>query len=94
MWGIGPIEMVIVVIWAGLIYQRTHEYWYWKSGRRPYFKVSNVKRDKSMFGIGPMELVIVGIIALLVFGNRLPEVARSLGKGIVEFKKGVKGIDD
>jgi sec-independent protein translocase protein TatA len=41
-----------------------------------------------------MELLIVGIIALLLFGKRLPEVARSLGKGIVEFKKGVRGIED
>jgi sec-independent protein translocase protein TatA len=40
------------------------------------------------------ELVIVLIVALLLFGKRLPEVARSLGKGIVEFKKGVKGIED
>ncbi|MBX3436774.1 MAG: twin-arginine translocase TatA/TatE family subunit [Planctomycetaceae bacterium] len=45
-------------------------------------------------GLGPMELVIVGMIALLLFGKRLPEVARSLGKGIVEFKKGVRGIED
>ena len=45
-------------------------------------------------GIGLPELLIVGIIALLLFGKRLPEVARSLGKGIVEFKKGVRGIED
>lgn len=43
---------------------------------------------------GPWELMIVGLIALLLFGKRLPEVARSLGKGIVEFKKGVRGIED
>jgi len=47
-----------------------------------------------MFGIGPPEMIIVGIIALLLFGKRLPEVARSLGKGIVEFKKGMNGIED
>ncbi len=48
------------------------------------------------FGFSPglPELVIFGTIALLLFGKRLPEVARSLGKGIVEFKKGVKGIED
>lgn len=45
-------------------------------------------------GIGPMEMIIFGVIALLLFGKRLPEVARSLGKGIVEFKKGVRGIED
>ena len=49
-----------------------------------------------LFGGAPgwPEMMIVGIIALLLFGKRLPEVARSLGKGIVEFKKGVKGIED
>lgn len=46
------------------------------------------------FAPGPMEMLIVGVIALLLFGKRLPEVARSLGKGIVEFKKGVQGIED
>ena len=47
-----------------------------------------------MFSPSPMELIIVGMVALLLFGKRLPEVARSLGKGIVEFKKGVRGIED
>ncbi len=46
------------------------------------------------FAPGPFELAIIGVIALLLFGKRLPEVARSLGKGIVEFKKGVRGIED
>ena len=45
-------------------------------------------------GIGPMEMMIVGVIALLLFGKRLPEVARSMGKGIVEFKKGLSGIEE
>ncbi|MEX0704307.1 MAG: twin-arginine translocase TatA/TatE family subunit [Planctomycetales bacterium] len=44
-------------------------------------------------GIGMSEMLIVGVIALLLFGKRLPEVARSLGKGIVEFKKGISGIE-
>ncbi len=43
---------------------------------------------------GPMELLIIGIIALLIFGGRLPSVMKNLGKGIVEFKKGVRGIED
>jgi sec-independent protein translocase protein TatA len=47
------------------------------------------------FGMpGPLEMMIIAGIALLLFGNRLPSVMRSLGKGIVEFKKGVKGIED
>ena len=43
---------------------------------------------------GMGEMLVIGIIALLLFGKRLPDVARSLGKGIVEFKKGVRGIED
>lgn len=42
---------------------------------------------------GP-EILIVGFIALLVFGNRLPGVMRSLGKSVTEFKKGVSGIEE
>jgi sec-independent protein translocase protein TatA len=47
-----------------------------------------------MFGLSPMELMIVGGIALLLFGSRLPEVARGLGKSVIEFKKGLNGIQD
>lgn len=47
------------------------------------------------FGMpGWQELLILGIIGLLIFGKRLPEVGRSIGKGIVEFKKGLAGIDE
>jgi len=44
--------------------------------------------------LSPITLVILLIVGLLVFGRRLPEVGRNLGKGIIEFKKGLKGIDD
>ena len=48
-----------------------------------------------MFGMpGGSELIIVLIVVLLLFGNRVPSVMRSMGRGIVEFKKGVKGIED
>jgi len=43
---------------------------------------------------GLPELLIVGLIVLLLFGNRLPSVMRSLGKGITEFKKGVQGVEE
>jgi len=43
---------------------------------------------------GGTEWIIILAIGLLIFGKRLPEVGRSLGKGIVEFKKGVRGIED
>jgi sec-independent protein translocase protein TatA len=45
-----------------------------------------------VFGIGMTEMVVLGIIGLLLFGSRLPEVARSLGKGMREFKEGMTGI--
>ena len=44
--------------------------------------------------LGPAEMLFVGMIALLLFGKKLPEVARSLGKGVIEFKKGLRGIED
>lgn len=48
-----------------------------------------------MFGMpGGIEWIVILIVALLIFGKRLPEVMKSLGKGIVEFKKGVKGVED
>ena len=43
---------------------------------------------------GGWEIVLVLVIALLLFGTRLPKVARSLGQGVTEFKKGIKGIED
>ena len=43
---------------------------------------------------GPFGYAVVAILALLLFGNRLPSVMRSLGRSVVEFKKGVGGIED
>jgi sec-independent protein translocase protein TatA len=43
---------------------------------------------------GPVELLVVMAILLLLFGHRLPSVMRSLGRGVVEFKKGVQGVED
>lgn len=44
------------------------------------------------FGFGPQEMLIVGVIAVLLFGKKLPEVGRSLGKSLIEFKKGLNDI--
>ena len=40
----------------------------------------------------PVMLLMLGVLAVLLFGERLPEVARSFGRGMMEFKKGVQGI--
>lgn len=44
--------------------------------------------------IGPTGMIVIGIVALLLFGNRLPEVARSLGRAMNEFKRGLKDTQD
>jgi sec-independent protein translocase protein TatA len=45
------------------------------------------------FLTGP-QLLIVLIVGVLIFGRRLPEIGRYLGKGLVEFKKGLHGLED
>jgi|SRR4051812_15150297 len=48
-----------------------------------------------MFGnMNPLEMMVVFGLAVLLFGKRLPEVGRTLGKGIVEFKKGIRGLEE
>jgi sec-independent protein translocase protein TatA len=46
------------------------------------------------FGFSGWEIIVVALVVLLLFGNRLPGLMRSLGQGVVEFKKGVQGIED
>lgn len=52
-----------------------------------------------MFGIGFQEILLILLLALIIFGpKKLPELAKSLGKGIAEFKKAAdevkKGLED
>ena len=42
--------------------------------------------------LGLLEMLIVMGVAVLLFGKRLPEVGRQLGRGIIEFKKGMSGM--
>ena len=45
-----------------------------------------------MFGIGIWELLAVLLVVLLLFGSRLPSLARSFGQSITEFKKGMNDL--
>ena len=45
-----------------------------------------------MFGLGGQEILLLLVLGVLLFGRKLPDIGRSLGKTMVEFKKGMKGI--
>ena len=47
-----------------------------------------------MFGLSPTELMVVGIVAILLFGSKLPEVARSLGGSYNQLRKGLNEFQD
>ncbi len=45
-------------------------------------------------GFSPLHWLVIGVVALLLFGNRLPEVARSMGRAFNEFKRGLREVED
>ena len=47
-----------------------------------------------MFGLSPVEFVVIGVVAVLLFGNKLPNVARSMGKSLTEFKRGMQDLKE
>lgn len=47
-----------------------------------------------MFGLSPVEVMVIGVVAVLLFGSNLPSVARSMGKSMSQFKKGMQDLKD
>ena len=61
----------------------------------PVSMITCAPHTLAIFGLpGGGEWIVLLVLGLLIFGRRLPEVGRSLGRGIVEFKKGIKGVED
>jgi sec-independent protein translocase protein TatA len=48
----------------------------------------------AMFGLGTPEILLLVVLGILMFGRKLPDLARSMGKSMTEFKKGMNGIED
>jgi len=60
------------------------------------FDVINIAPTQALIGMGgPWEAAIIAVIVLVLFGNRLPGAAKSLGQSFTAFKKGVtEGVDE
>ena len=60
-----------------------------------YLKVKRTRKGETMFGLNPWELGLIFLAIMLLFGaKRVPEIARSFGKGVREFKSSIEGKDD
>lgn len=58
-------------------------------------RLSFSERNPPMGNLGPMEILLIGVALLIFFGpSRLPELGKSLGKGIQEFKKASRELTD
>lgn len=48
-----------------------------------------------LFALGMPEIILIALVVLLIFGGKkIPELMRGVGKGVTEFKKGIKDVED
>ena len=52
--------------------------------------IEQIQNIPAMWTPGPLELILILLALVLLFGKRVPEIARGLGKSLTEFKKGLK----
>jgi len=49
----------------------------------------------TLWALGTGEIILIALVVLLIFGGKkIPELMRGLGKGVSQFKKGVREVDD
>ncbi len=89
------------VIDTGAVVRLNHECAVpWNGPRRERKKFEVFAMESNMLTLGLLqnlnawEIILILALGLLLFGRKLPEVGRSLGRGIVEFKKGLKGVEE
>lgn len=58
------------------------------------FFLTPSREYEAVFGLSPVELVVVGVVAILLFGSKLPDVARSLGHQYRDLRRGMNEIQD
>ena len=55
---------------------------------------NEIRNTLAVWMPGPFEMTVILVVAVLIFGRRLPDIARSVGKSITEFKKGIHEAKD